>query len=180
MIRLISLDFLLLVLIELYKTRPSSSRKETIKVARTYGYQYGRYWSWLSNIRSTRFYEVKFINFPEYCRILILSWFHNYNNFIDNIWCLMVISPLSLCCCNDYYSQKCAWKKWRQKKERKLTMTKLAMYRSSHLEVFCKKGALRYFAKFTRKHLFRSVFFNKVVSLYPAALLKKVLQHRCF
>ena len=41
------------------------------------------------------------------------------------------------------------------------------------LEVFCKKGVLRNFAKFTRKHLLKGIFLQ-------AALLKKVLQHRCF
>ena len=49
----------------------------------------------------------------------------------------------------------------------------LIMNRSSHLEVFCKKGVLRKFIKFTRKHLCRSVVFNKVASLHPVALLKK-------
>ena len=34
--------------------------------------------------------------------------------------------------------------------------------RSSHPEVFCKKVALRNFAKFTGKHLCQSLFFNKV------------------
>ena len=33
--------------------------------------------------------------------------------------------------------------------------------RTSHLEVFCRKGALRNFAKFTGKHLHRSLFFNR-------------------
>ena len=32
-------------------------------------------------------------------------------------------------------------------------------------EVFCKKSSLRNFAKFTGKHLFQSLFFNKVASL---------------
>ena len=35
-------------------------------------------------------------------------------------------------------------------------------YRSSVLEVFCEKGVLRNFAKFTGKHLCQSLFFNKV------------------
>ena len=48
-----------MVLIELYKTRLSSSRKETIKVAWAYGFQCDRDWSRLSNIRLTRFYKVK-------------------------------------------------------------------------------------------------------------------------
>ena len=38
-------------------------------------------------------------------------------------------------------------------------------------EVFCEKGLLRNFAKFTEKHLFQSLFFNKSVSLRPATLL---------
>ena len=33
---------------------------------------------------------------------------------------------------------------------------------SSRPEVFLKKGVLRNFTKFTRKHLYRSLFFNKV------------------
>ena len=40
--------------------------------------------------------------------------------------------------------------------------------------MFCKKGALKKFAKFTRKHLCQSLFFNGV------ALLKMRLWHRCF
>ena len=39
------------------------------------------------------------------------------------------------------------------------------IFRSSRLEVFCKKGVLRYFTKFTRKHLCQRLFFNKVASL---------------
>ena len=35
------------------------------------------------------------------------------------------------------------------------------IFRSSHREVFCKKGALRNSAKFTWKHLCQSLFFNK-------------------
>ena len=37
--------------------------------------------------------------------------------------------------------------------------------RSSHPDVFCKKVVLKYFAKFTRKHLCQSLFFNKVADL---------------
>ena len=50
-------------------------------------------------------------------------------------------------------------------------------YRSSRPELFCRKGVLRNFAKFTGKHLCQSVFFNKVA---PATLLKKRLWHRSF
>ena len=46
-------------------------------------------------------------------------------------------------------------------------------YRSSRPEVFCEKGVLRNFAKFTGKHLYQSLFFNKVAGLRPATLFKK-------
>ena len=42
--------------------------------------------------------------------------------------------------------------------------------RSSRPEVFCKKGVLRNFRKFTGKHLCQSLFFNNVAGL----------RHRCF
>ena len=42
--------------------------------------------------------------------------------------------------------------------------------RSSHSEVFCKKGVLEDVTKFTRKHLCQR----------PGTLLKKRLWHRCF
>ena len=54
------------------------------------------------------------------------------------------------------------------------------LYRSSLSEVFCKKGVLRNFTKFTVKHMCQSLFFNKVAGLRPATLLKKRLWHRCF
>ena len=44
--------------------------------------------------------------------------------------------------------------------------------------MFCIKGILGNFAKFTGKHPLES--FNKVSSLRPATLLKKRLWHRCF
>ena len=40
-------------------------------------------------------------------------------------------------------------------------------------EVFCKKGVLRNFTKFTWKHLCWSLFFNKVADLRPETLLKR-------
>ena len=49
--------------------------------------------------------------------------------------------------------------------------------RSSRQRCSMKKSVLRNFAKFTRKHLCHSLFFNKV---RPAPLLKKRLWHRCF
>ena len=52
--------------------------------------------------------------------------------------------------------------------------------RRSRPEVFCKKGVLRNFTKFTGKHLCQSLFFNKVAGLRPATLLKKRLWNRYF
>ena len=46
--------------------------------------------------------------------------------------------------------------------------------------MFCKKGVLRNFVKFTWKHMCQNLFFNKVAGLSPATLLKKKLWHRCF
>ena len=47
-----------------------------------------------------------------------------------------------------------------------LTECKLSVffktYRSSRPEVFCEKGVLRNFTKFTGKHLYQSLFSNKV------------------
>ena len=46
-------------------------------------------------------------------------------------------------------------------------------FRSSHPEVFCKKGILRNFAKFIGKHQCQSLFFNKVAGLRGATVLKR-------
>ena len=42
-----------------------------------------------------------------------------------------------------------------------------SIYRSSRPGVFCKKGVLRNFAKFTGKNLCQSLFLNKVPGLKP-------------
>ena len=47
-------------------------------------------------------------------------------------------------------------------------------------EVFCKKGVLGNFAKFTGKHMCQSLFFNEVAGSRPATLLKGRPWHRCF
>ena len=52
--------------------------------------------------------------------------------------------------------------------------------RNSHQRCSIKKGVLKNFIKFTGKHLCQSFFFNKVSGLRTAALLKKMLWHRCF
>ena len=46
--------------------------------------------------------------------------------------------------------------------------------------MFRRKGVLKNFVKLTRKHLWQSLFFNKVAGLGPTTLLKKRLCHRCF
>ena len=51
----------------------------------------------------------------------------------------------------------------------------LQKYRSSRLEVLCRKRVLRNFEKFTPVPEF-----NKVAGLRPVTLLKKRLWHRCF
>ena len=48
--------------------------------------------------------------------------------------------------------------------------------RSSRRELFCKKGVLRNFRKFTGKYLCQSLFYNKVAGM----MLKMRLWHRCF
>ena len=52
--------------------------------------------------------------------------------------------------------------------------------KTSRPEVFCKKGVLENFVKFTGKHLCYSLFFNKVAGLSLQFYYKKKLWHRCF
>ena len=56
----------------------------------------------------------------------------------------------------------------------------LSLIRSSRPEMFCKKGVLRNFVKFTGKHLCQGLFFNKVAGLRPATLFKKRPWQRFF
>ena len=53
-------------------------------------------------------------------------------------------------------------------------------FKSSHLEMFCKKGGSLTFRKFTWKHLCWSFFFKKVAVWKPATLLKRRIRNRCF
>ena len=46
-------------------------------------------------------------------------------------------------------------------------------HRSCRLEVFCRKGVVRNFAKFTGKHLHQILFLKKVAGVRPATLLKR-------
>ena len=52
--------------------------------------------------------------------------------------------------------------------------------RSSHQRCSVEICVLKNSTKFTRKNLCQSLFFNKVVGLRPATLLKKGLWHKCF
>ena len=53
------------------------------------------------------------------------------------------------------------------------------IYRSSHPEVFCKKGVPRNFAKFTRKYLYQSIFYERC-RLEACNFIKKQIRHKCF
>ena len=51
-------------------------------------------------------------------------------------------------------------------RKRQKVYTRLGLfYRSSRPDVFCKDGVLRNFAKFTGKHLFQNLYFNKVAGV---------------
>ena len=52
--------------------------------------------------------------------------------------------------------------------------------KNSRPEAFCEKVVFRNFTKFTEKHLCQSLFFNEVVGLRPATLLKKKPWYWCF
>ena len=62
--------------------------------------------------------------------------------------------------------------------EKSMKRDEKSITKSSRPEVFCKKGVLKIFTKFTEKHLGEDLFFNK--GLRPATLLKKRLWHKCF
>ena len=53
------------------------------------------------------------------------------------------------------------------------------IFRRSRRRCSLKKVVLKNFAKFTGKHLCRSLFLNKAAGPRPVTLLKKRLQHRC-
>ena len=52
--------------------------------------------------------------------------------------------------------------------------------RSNHWQIFLKIGVLKNFAIFTWKHLCWSLYLITLEAWWPATLLKKRLQHRCF
>ena len=54
----------------------------------------------------------------------------------------------------------------------KLNKNRKNTHRSSHQKCSVRKGVLRNFTKFIRKHMCQSLYFNKVAGLSPATLLK--------
>ena len=64
--------------------------------------------------------------------------------------------------------------------EKKMLMRYCSVCYRSSPEVFCKKGVLTNFTKFTGENLCQSLLFNKVAALRSATLLKKRLWHKCF
>ena len=97
------------------------------------------------------------------CRILKNTYFK------EHPWVIPPHSRFPWACCFAY------WTKFEQ-----VAFCNMAVFRRSLLEVFCKKGVLVKFPKFTGKHVHLSLFFKKVASLRPAILSKKRLWHRCF
>ena len=57
---------------------------------------------------------------------------------------------------------------------------KRIFYRSSHPDMFCKKGALEYSANFIGKHQYKSLFLKEVWSCRPATLFQKRLMYKFF
>ena len=53
-------------------------------------------------------------------------------------------------------------------------------FRGSRPKVFCEKGVLRNFEKFTGKHPCQRLFFNKLAGLRPVTLFKKKSLARAF
>ena len=63
---------------------------------------------------------------------------------------------------------------------KRLTTDLIWYYRSSYLEVFCRKGTLKKFLEIHRKTPVPEPLFNKVAGLRPETLLKKRLWRRSF
>ena len=97
------------------------------------------------------------------CQFLIKCQFH-FLSHVNDTWpgrCIQIIflifSLMSLKCLFKYLCPEAVVRK-----------------------VFCEKGVLENFPKFTGKHLRQSHYFNKFGGLWPTTLLKKRLWYRCF
>ena len=77
------------------------------------------------------------------------------SKFYEISWNLSYRTPPYECLCKKKGNEVC----------KTVSFCCFAIFRSSLPEVFCRKSGLRNFANFTGKHLYRSVFFNKVVVL---------------
>ena len=71
----------------------------------------------------------------------------------------------------ELWKNKCGAKYYTQ------VMLGLPNQKSCRQEMFCKRGVLKNFAKFTGKYLCQELFFNRVAGLRPA---KKEIWNRCF
>ena len=109
-------------------------------------------------------HEIGFLNILRFIAFITLVTF---KSFVIRLWALFLCHNIKKFS-NLWYLVESIYE------------AKLIMYRSSHLEVFCKIGVLRHFIKFTTKNLCWSVFFNKVASLHPVALLKKNIPAQVF
>ena len=69
-----------------------------------------------------------------------------------------------------YVSNDSEWKPSKSLQWYHYICSETITYQKQPPEVFCKKGILRNFAKFTGKHLCQSLFFNKVTGFRLAAL----------
>ena len=83
-------------------------------------------------------------------------------------------------CLNSHNIRNDIWRHSLLKSKRVVKINQSSPFRSSCLQMFFKIGVLKIFAKFTGKHLCRSLFFNRITNMRPATLLKKRLRSRCF
>ena len=93
----------------------------------------------------------------------------------------IVNSTLTLSLRINYFSQNTNKNFIRLKCVEKVRLLKFAKFLLVlHRRCSVKKGVLKIFAKFTGKHMYQSLFFNKVAGFRSATLLKKRLWQRCF
>ena len=96
-------------------------------------------------------------------------------------WILFELRPL----CLDFFPINTWWKSvfecdnlvWRSSLR---NFNWNILVRRSRPDVFCIKGVLRNYTNWTGKHMYQSLFLNKVTGLRPATLLRKRLWRRCF
>ena len=87
-----------------------------------------------------------------------------------------LIMRYEVCCRNQpfrkFNTRKNIWSNW-IKKSRSVSSPDFCQHRSSQLLCSVKKGVLRNFPKFLKKHLCQNLFFNKVAGQKPATFIKK-------